>query len=129
MAEDYQAQIEALKAQVAAMKPMMEGIARREAQSAISGFKLTPQQGIDITGQGMNISVGLKSSGPSNAAVSQSPFFNPQAIPFGENPGDMLYFDGESWVILPAPTSGSLDDVLRFSRSTSAPYWEQPEEC
>lgn len=43
--------------------------------------------------------------------------------------GDMLYHDGTGWLLLTAPTGMTVDPVMRFSISGSAPYWEEPSGC
>lgn len=47
-------------------------------------------------------------------------------LPDGENVGDLLYWDGEAWVILPPP-SGSALRVL--ATNGSVPFWAQTEDC
>jgi len=39
--------------------------------------------------------------------------------------GDMLYYNGTDWVILPAPSSG----VFVLSHNGSTPSWIATEEC
>ena len=46
------------------------------------------------------------------------------AVPMGTNVGDMLYWDGDKWVTLAAPSGG--DFVLMSSGA--APYWQQVQE-
>jgi len=46
------------------------------------------------------------------------------AVPMGNNVGDMLYWDGDKWVTLAAPSGG--DFVLMSSGA--APYWQQVQE-
>lgn len=43
--------------------------------------------------------------------------------------GDILYHDGDDWVVLPAPTGMTANPALRFNISTTAPYWDEPEGC
>lgn len=49
-----------------------------------------------------------------------------ELLPVGENIGDLLYWDGTEWVILPAPT-GSAMKVL--ASSGGVPYWASTEDC
>jgi len=46
------------------------------------------------------------------------------AVPMGTNVGDMLYWDGDKWVTLAAPSGG---DFILMS-SGAAPYWQQVQE-
>jgi len=48
------------------------------------------------------------------------------ALPTGENNGDLLYWNGEAWVILPPP-SGTDTKVL--ASTGGAPFWLETEEC
>ncbi len=48
------------------------------------------------------------------------------ALPAGENVGDLLYWDGAAWVILPPPESSALR-VL--ATNGSVPFWAQTEDC
>lgn len=48
------------------------------------------------------------------------------ALPAGENMGDLLYWDGEAWVILPPP-SGIGTKVL--ASTGGVPIWLATEEC
>lgn len=47
-------------------------------------------------------------------------------LPTGENNGDLLYWNGEEWVILPPP-SGTDTKVL--ASTGGAPFWLETEEC
>jgi hypothetical protein len=47
-------------------------------------------------------------------------------IPIGENVGDLLYWNGLAWVILPPP-SGSALRVL--ATNGSVPFWAETEDC
>jgi hypothetical protein len=47
-------------------------------------------------------------------------------LPAGENAGDLLYWDGEAWVILPPP-SGTDTKVL--ASTGGVPFWLETEEC
>jgi hypothetical protein len=45
-----------------------------------------------------------------------------KALPDG-NAGDMLYYDGEGWVQLPAPGTVDTDPGLNFDLASDTPYW------
>jgi len=49
-----------------------------------------------------------------------------EGLPEGEE-GDMLYHDGDKWVVLPKPTGFTQNPVLRHNGT--APYWEEPTAC
>jgi hypothetical protein len=50
----------------------------------------------------------------------------PPEIPDGENVGDLLYWDGAAWVILPPPS----DSALRvLATNGGVPFWAQTEDC
>jgi hypothetical protein len=50
----------------------------------------------------------------------------PETLPIGENVGDLLYWNGSAWVILPPP-SGS--DLRVLASNGSVPFWLGTEEC
>lgn len=45
----------------------------------------------------------------------------------GVNEGDMLYWDGAAWALIPRPTSMTNDPVMRYNLSTDTPYWDEPQ--
>lgn len=47
-------------------------------------------------------------------------------LPDGEE-GDILYHDGDGWIVLDAPTVLANNPILRHNGT--APYWEEPASC
>jgi len=50
-----------------------------------------------------------------------------QTIPDGETVGDLLYWSGSEWAILPAPTTDAGLKLLGFTNGALA--WTDTEEC
>ena len=50
----------------------------------------------------------------------------PEELPSGENIGDLLYWDGGAWAVLPVP-SGT--DTRVLASNGGVPYWLATEEC
>ena len=71
----------------------------------------------------VNISDELKTE---DQPIPEIPEDAEDALPTGENNGDLLYWNGEAWVILPPP-SGTDTKVL--ASTGGAPFWLETEEC
>jgi hypothetical protein len=69
----------------------------------------------------VNISDELKTEDAPTPTIPEE-----DTLPAGENVGDLLYWDGAAWVILPPP-SGS--DLRVLATNGSVPFWLGTEEC
>jgi hypothetical protein len=69
----------------------------------------------------VNISDDLKTENPPVPKIPEDP-----TLPDGENAGDLLYWDGEAWAVLPVP-SGT--DTRVLASNGGVPYWLATEEC
>ena len=66
---------------------------------------------------------------PKNAEELADAISEFDGLPNGSTPGDMLVWDGESWVIIPAPVSMTYNPFMMFDLSTNTPVWVEPQVC
>ena len=93
-------------------------------QSHWSPFKIPPTPTIPSgSTDSYNLTCGAGADGEKNP--SQFLKWKKTGLPEGEL-GDILYHDGESWVVLNPPSSST---VHVLASSGNAPYWLATEEC